>query len=611
MLALILAPRHPARGDAVAEMLRGRGLRWRSARRASRSAPTPTSTSPTPSARWASGTASPRSASSAAASSTSAATTRSSRRCSAAPSCYGPHVRNFVDGYRRLSRRRRRGAGALRGRARRGARRDDGARPRRRDGRRRLGGLQRGRRGDRRGARGDRRPPRRQAPDAGAGASGPTRRRGRASLARLLAPLAWALDARRPAGGWRAGTAVRLGVPVICVGNLTAGGAGKTPTVIALVERLARPRRRARTSSRAATAAASPGPVRVDPAPAHAPPRSATSRCSSPPSPRSGSAATAPPPAAPPRPPARGRVVMDDGLQNPGLAKDLSIVVVDAGFGFGNGRVMPAGPLREPVADGLARADLLLAIGTPGGARPLPRRLAGGRGAARASAAQLAPLRDRHGLGAACAPLAFAGIGRPEKFFATLRVARRRGRRRPQLRRPRALRRRASLARLEAEAARRRRPARHHREGRRPAARGLPPQGPGPAGPPRARRLGPPRRRPGARAREARIPISYPNEKSGRFINLWTISISCAVVAPTSASVRKRRWSVWPGRARELRQTGSVPRTSCSSSPSVGSSSRTEVPIVSSPRTPGDRKCNSRPWAVGAKAQGIENRCAG
>jgi tetraacyldisaccharide 4'-kinase len=114
-----------------------------------------------------------------------------------------------------------------------------------------------------------------------------------------------------------------------------------------------------------------------------------------------------------------GVLVMDDGLQNPDLAKDLSLVVVDAGFGFGNGRVIPAGPLREPLLDGLARTDLVLAIG------PAPERerlaeawpvLAGFAELAGA----LVPLptgMDWQGLRA----LAFAGIGRPEKFFATLR----------------------------------------------------------------------------------------------------------------------------------------------------------------------------------------------
>jgi tetraacyldisaccharide 4'-kinase len=109
-------------------------------------------------------------------------------------------------------------------------------------------------------------------------------------------------------------------------------------------------------------------------------------------------------------------VLLDDGFQNPSLVKDLSIVVVDAGAGFGNGRVIPAGPLREPVANGLDRADLTLTIGPPREQEALtlpepPPRL---RGA-------LEPLAT--GMPWKGLPVfAFAGIGRPEKFFQTLRT---------------------------------------------------------------------------------------------------------------------------------------------------------------------------------------------
>jgi tetraacyldisaccharide 4'-kinase len=234
--------------------------------------------------------------------------------------------------------------------------------------------------------------------------------------ARALAPFAWlwTLAARRRMAR---GRAARVGVPVICAGNLTAGGTGKTPLVMALIARLEARGARPHVLSRG-YGGRLPGPLRVD-ARRHsagdvgdeplllaalAPVWIGADRHAS------ARAAVAD---------GAGLLIMDDGFQNPALAKDLSLVVVDAVAGFGNGRVMPAGPLRESVADGLERADLVVAIG-PEAAQARLRADWPGLDARPVIAARLEPLptgMDWAGLRA----LAFAGIGRPEKFFATLR----------------------------------------------------------------------------------------------------------------------------------------------------------------------------------------------
>jgi tetraacyldisaccharide 4'-kinase len=231
--------------------------------------------------------------------------------------------------------------------------------------------------------------------------------------ARLLAPLGALLGA---AGWWRRALArpIPAPVPVICVGNLVAGGAGKTPLALALFDHLTARGLVPHFLSRGYGGALS-GPIRVDPdrhgwaevgdeallLAARGPTWVARDRVA-------GARAAA----------AGGAdcIIMDDGFQNPSLAKSLSLLAVDGGYGFGNGKLLPAGPLRESVGSGLARAQAAILIGDDrhGLGRSLPGRLP-------LLKAKLAT-RDRE-TWKARRVIAFAGIGRPEKFFESLRRA--------------------------------------------------------------------------------------------------------------------------------------------------------------------------------------------
>jgi len=230
-------------------------------------------------------------------------------------------------------------------------------------------------------------------------------------LPRLLSPLSlvwgWAAERRQVDS-----EPFHASVPVVCVGNIVAGGSGKTPVVLALVKWFRDHDRQAHVLTRG-YGGTEMGPRAVDLV-RHDAARVGDEALLLAVEATTWVARCRPDGAVAAQETGAQVLIMDDGFQSPSLAKDLSLVVVDGGYGFGNGRVMPAGPCRERIAAGLARADAVVLVGedTVGVTRCL---------------GDLPILRARLVPGPEAAQLAgrkvigFAGIGRPDKFFATLR----------------------------------------------------------------------------------------------------------------------------------------------------------------------------------------------
>jgi tetraacyldisaccharide 4'-kinase len=209
------------------------------------------------------------------------------------------------------------------------------------------------------------------------------------------------------------------GVPVICVGNYHVGGAGKTPTVLALT-RLLRDLGETPVVLSRGYGGRLRGPILVDPE------RHVAGDVGDEPlmlaqtvpvvvaRDRVNGVALA-------RSQAASVILMDDGFQNPAIAKDASLIVIDGDRGLGNGCVFPAGPLRAPLSPQLARTDALIVVGNGTAAQAVAAVVVAlGKPVIsahlKANDVSLASLRGKR-------VLAFAGIGDPIRFFRTLRAS--------------------------------------------------------------------------------------------------------------------------------------------------------------------------------------------
>jgi len=209
------------------------------------------------------------------------------------------------------------------------------------------------------------------------------------------------------------------GIPVLCVGNYHVGGAGKTPMVLALTK-LLRDLGEAPVVLSRGYGGRLRGPVKVDPERHTAaevgdeplmlartvPVVVARDRIAGVALARSQGATV---------------ILMDDGFQSPAIAKDASLIVLDGDRGLGNGRVIPAGPLRAPLPPQLARTDALIVVGDGIAAKAVAAAVAAQdkpvlSALLRADHASVAALRGKP-------VLAFAGIGDPARFFRTLRAS--------------------------------------------------------------------------------------------------------------------------------------------------------------------------------------------